>query len=77
MGRTKTLPDGNVVEIMESSKVYGPDSPIVLNFGTSYPNYRGNGGSWVQSSLHHTHRMMTWLEGSSCLEDYLYIEAGE
>lgn len=60
----KTLDCGTKLAICQSSKVYGPDSDVVLNYGTSYIYWRLGEGKWVGGPC----RLRTWLKTNEAFD---------
>ena len=69
---SKTLPDGTLVELVRSGKVYGPDSHCPLNYGTTYNYVRINGGEW-QTGPRQAHRLIDWLDSCHTRNDLEYV----
>lgn len=67
MGQEETsmthLRDGSLIEWVQSGKVYGPDSPCTLNYGTTRLYVRIDGGEWlsVGPEVRNLHRLLEWL----------------
>jgi hypothetical protein len=68
------LPDGTLIEACHSGQVYGPDSDVPLQYGTSYLYRRINGGPWEPSPMRHLHKLDEWASICQTLEDFLYCE---